>query len=127
VQGEAVRGKRVQGKRAQDETSWFFRRGAGPLIQCFDERKDINIPTPNIHFPRTPFALPLPDVVYGEQPRPLLLFYAGWNYGVRMNLVRMYESDPDIDVVVRRRVSKAEYLDNMQRARFCPVCGGCVI
>ena len=31
-------------------------------IRCFDAAKDVNIPTPNIHFPRTPYASPLPAV-----------------------------------------------------------------
>ena len=31
---------------------WFFRGRPGPKIRCFDARKDINIPTPNIHMPR---------------------------------------------------------------------------
>ena len=103
-----------------DGEEWFFRRGDGPRVRCFDARKDINIPTPNIHFPRTPFALPLPRI--DAEPRSLLLFYAGWNYGVRMELVRMYERDPE--VVVRRRVKRAEYAHYMRRSRYCPICGG---
>ena len=94
-------------------------------IRCFDAAKDVNIPTPNIHFPRTPFAPRLP--VYppkdGARPaRKLLLFYAGWNYGVRMQLVRLLEHDTEL--VVRRRVTLAEYHSYMTTARFCPVCGG---
>ena len=50
-------------------------------IRCFDAAKDVNIPTPNIHFPRTPYASPLPAVT--STARPLLLFYAGWNYDTR--------------------------------------------
>ena len=40
------------------------------------------MPTPNVHFPRTPFA---PALELGEQgaERLLLMFYAGWNYGER--------------------------------------------
>ena len=101
---------------------WFFRRGHGPRIRCFDDHKDINIPTPNIHFPRTPFAPPLPQPPSPAPARSLLLFYAGWNYGTRMELVRMYEADAE--VVVRRRVKKPEYADHMWRAKFCPICGG---
>ena len=107
---------------ADNDAEWFFRRGAGPRIRCFDERKDINIPTPNIHFPRTPFAPALPERVQLDAPRPLLMFYAGWSYGVRMSLVRLYEADAS--VVVRRRVNKAEYVQRMQQARYCPICGG---
>ena len=56
------------------DEAWFFRRGRGPRIRCFDEAKDINIPTPNIHFPRTPYAPTLPPASTHGQPRPLLLF-----------------------------------------------------
>ena len=109
------------------EEEWFFRRGhSAPRVRCFDERKDINIPTPNIHFPRTPFAPPLPAQVtpagLAAPGRSLLLFYAGWNYGTRMELVRMYEHDAE--VVVRRRVQKSEYQQHIRQARFCPICGG---
>ena len=93
----------------------WFRLGTGPPLACFDAAKDIGIPTPNIHFPRTPFAKPLlaptsqaaAALVRAAPPRRLLLFYAGWNYGVRMELVRMYEHDEE--VVVRRRVTKKQY------------------
>ena len=125
------------GEPASAADEWFFRRGKqAPRIRCFDATKDINIPTPNIHWPRTPFAPNLPrrplgpGSVLGVPRRPapaartLLLFYAGWNYGVRMELVRMYERDADTDVVVRRRVSKKQYMEHMSSAKFCPVCGG---
>lgn len=51
-------------------------------MRCFDASKDVNIPTPNIHFPRTPYAPPLS--MRKSVLRPLLLFYAGWNYKVRL-------------------------------------------
>ena len=132
--------------------SWFFRSGEGPPIACYDARKDIGIPTPNIHFPRTPFAPSLPEMAGGvnsssggggggdgvavggvggvgvhggsvsSDERPLLLFYAGWSYGCRMTLVRLYRDDPEL--LVRRSVKVAEYKLQMQRAKFCPICGG---
>ena len=40
----------------------------------------------------------------------------------QMQLVRMYEADTE--VVVRRRVTRAQYVAHMTRARFCPICGG---
>jgi hypothetical protein len=101
---------------------WFFRRGRGPRIRCFDDVKDVNIPTPNIHFPRLPLAPTLPPVPAGGGPRPLLLFYAGWNYGERMKLVNHLKDDPD--VYVRQKVPPDEYKQRMLSARFCPVCGG---
>ena len=71
---------------------------AGPKIRCFDERKDVNIPTPNIHFPRTPYApaLKTPPAASAAPQRSLLMFYAGWNYGVRMELVGIYKDDPEV-------------------------------
>jgi hypothetical protein len=93
-------------RAVEEEEERFLRRGhAAPKIRCFDERKDVNIPTPNIHFPRTPFAPPLAAPTSPGRSRSLLLFYAGWNYGTRMELVRMYEKDAE--VVVRRRVKKS--------------------
>ena len=74
------------------------RRGKGPKIRCFDKSKDVNIPTPNIHFPRTPYAPPLTALPSTAPERPLLLFYAGWNYGTRMQLVELYSSDPSPQV-----------------------------
>jgi len=41
--------------------------------------QDIGIPTPNIHFPRTPYAPALPAVPPTDE-RPNLLFYAGGGY-----------------------------------------------
>ena len=72
----------------------------------------MGIPTPNVHFPRTPFAKPLlaPTsaaslaVLRDAPPRSLLMFYAGWNYDTRMALVKAYRDDPDADVVVKRQV-----------------------
>ncbi len=29
-------------------------------------------------------------------PRTLLMFYAGWNYGVRMELVGLYKDDTEV-------------------------------
>ena len=69
-------------------------------IRCFDAAKDVNIPTPNIHFPRTPYASPLPAVT--PTARPLLLFYAGGNYDTRMALVRRFKDDADM--LVREKV-----------------------
>ena len=54
---------------------WFRLSQKGPPLACFDAAKDIGIPTPNIHFPRTPYAAQLPLVP--PSARPLLLFYAG--------------------------------------------------
>ena len=102
--------------------AWFFRSGEGPRIPCYDARKDIGIPTPNIHFPRTPFAPALPDVHNHSAARPLLLFYAGWSYGCRMAMVRQWRNDEEM--LVRRSVKQPEYKRNMLRARFCPICGG---
>ena len=108
--------------------TWFFRRGKGPRIRCFDDSKDVNIPTPNIHFPRTPYApplatLPAPGTALGSG-RPLLLFYAGWNYAVRMQLVELYKDDPSPQIYVRRSVPPDEYVAKIRQAKFCPVCGG---
>ena len=104
----------------------WFRLGSGPPLACFDAQKDIGIPTPNIHFPRTPFAKPLPPVPAGGGggARPLLLFYAGWNYDTRMRLVKLFSNDSDPAVLVRRSVPPADYAGHMLRSRFCPVCGG---
>lgn len=101
--------------------SWFFRGSVGPHIPCYDARKDIGIPTPNIHFPRTPYAHALPDFPQRNE-RPLLLFYAGWSYACRMNLVRLWRNDPDM--VVRRSMPQEQYQQHMLRAKFCPICGG---
>ena len=99
-------------------------RGKGPRIRCFDPRKDVNIPTPNIHFPRTPYApsLTAPPPAAAAPPRSLLLFYAGWNYGVRMELVGIYKDDSE--VLVRQSVPPTEYVSRILTAKFCPVCGG---
>ena len=102
--------------------AWFFRRGHGPKIRCFDPSKDVNIPTPNIHFPRTPYAPKLHALPSPPPSRDLLLFYAGWNYDVRMKLVALYQNDAE--VYVRRKVEPDEYVRRMLSARFCPVCGG---
>lgn len=101
------------------DNAWFFRHSRGPKIRCFDARKDINIPSPNIHFPRAPHAGPLPALPPpgGNTDRPLLLFYAGWNYAVRMDLVRRFKDDPDPSILVRQRVPPEEYRRNMMRAR----------
>jgi len=112
----------IIGPHGEPDENWFFRRGRGPKIRCFDARKDVNIPTPNIHFPRTPYAPQLSTRT--STARPLLLFYAGWNYKVRMELVRLYRNDPDPDVMVRREVAPAEYIERILSAKFCPVCGG---
>jgi len=50
------------------------------------------------------------------------MFYAGWNYDVRMKLVRMYGRDSEVHV--RKEVPPSEYVDRMLSAKFCPVCGG---
>ena len=50
------------------------------------------------------------------------MFYAGWNYDVRMKLVRMYRRDSEVHV--RKEVPPSEYVDRMLTAKFCPVCGG---
>ena len=50
------------------------------------------------------------------------MFYAGWNYDVRMKLVRMYGRDSEVHV--RQEVPPSEYVDRMLSAKFCPVCGG---
>ena len=116
----------VIGPHGEPDSSWFFRRGRGPRIRCFDAAKDVNIPTPNIHFPRTPLAPRLSPVPPpGSAPdgqRSLLLFYAGWNYGVRMELVELYRNDAE--VFVRQKVAPSEYVTRMLSAKFCPVCGG---
>ena len=39
--------------------------------------------------------------------RPLLLFYAGWNYDVRMKLVKLYQDDEE--VVVRKKAWNYNY------------------
>ena len=101
--------------------TWFFRRGKGPRIRCFDDSKDVNIPTPNIHFPRTPYApplatLPAPGTALGSG-RPLLLFYAGWNYAVRMQLVELYKDDPSPQIYVRRSVPPDEYVAKIRQAK----------
>ena len=102
------------------KSAWFFRRGRGPKIRCFDPLKDINIPTPNIHFPRTPFAPTLRALPGGAaDARTLLLFYAGWNYDVRMKLVKMYQADPE--VYVRKSVPPEEYVEKILTSKFCPV------
>ena len=127
----------VIGPHAEPEgKASYFRRGEGPpssAVPCFDVRKDVGIPTPNIHFPRTPFAKPLLAsssaaslaVLRGAlMSRSLLMFYAGWNYDTRMALVMAFKDDPDADVVVKRQVDPVEYKQRMLQARFCPVCGG---
>lgn len=49
----------------------------GPELKCYDGRKDIAVPNPNIHFPRTKFAESLPRPAAVGEDRPLLLFYVG--------------------------------------------------
>ena len=139
---------RIIGPHAEppSDEGFSFRRGVakGPPLRCFDERKDIGIPTPNIHFPRTPFARPLGrgadpahDAIAGAAPPPqeapqpepppardLLIFYAGWNYDERMRLVKALSTDPDPEVLVRRQINASEFKRGMLRARFCPICGG---
>lgn len=114
----------VIGPHGEPHDEWFFRRGKGPRIRCFDPRKDVNIPTPNIHFPRTPYApaLTAPPLPSAASPRSLLLFYAGWNYGVRMELVGIYKDDAEVHV--RQAVPPDEYVRRILSAKFCPVCGG---
>ena len=73
--------------------------------------------------PRTPYAPTLPPVPRKEShERPLLLFYAGWNYGVRMELVNTFKNDAEM--VVRQSVPPAEYVRHILSAKFCPICGG---
>ena len=90
---------------------YVFHQGWGPQVPCFDERKDVMIPTPNFHTPATPFAPSSTIGGLGHQSgavttrrrvdviasakkraqlhctlpicreRPLLLFFAGWNSG----------------------------------------------
>ena len=50
------------------------------------------------------------------------MFYAGWNYGVRMELVGLYKDDSE--VLVRQSVPPDEYITRILSAKFCPVCGG---
>jgi len=113
-------GHHIIGPHGEPDDGWFFRRGKGMHIRCFDAAKDVNIPTPNIHFPRTPYASPLP--VVAPTARPLLLFYAGWNYDTRMELVKRFKDDGDM--LVREKVPPAEYTKHMLEAKFCPICGG---
>ena len=47
------------------------------------------------------------------------MFYAGWNYGVRMELVGIYKSDPEVHV--RQSVPPTEYIEHILEAKFCPV------
>ena len=113
----------IIGPHGEPSEGWFFRRGKGPHIRCFDGSKDVIIPTPNIHFPRTPYAPTLQPVAHRRSDeRPLLLFYAGWNYKVRMELVEMFKTDADM--VVRKEVPPAKYIEHIRTAKFCPVCGG---
>lgn len=120
----AFRGLHVIGPHGEPATSKpWFRLGSGPPLTCFDAAKDIGIPTPNIHFPRTRFAKRLPTVLRNGT-RPLLLFYAGWNYDTRMKLVNHFANDPDPELLVRREIASSQYPHHMMSARFCPVCGG---
>ena len=47
------------------------------------------------------------------------MFYAGWNYGVRMELVGIYKQDTE--VLVRQSVPPEDYIKNILKAKFCPV------
>lgn len=81
-----------------DDGVWFRLAQTGPRMPCFDSRKDVVIPTPNVHFPRTPFAPPLPERVALDGARPYLVFYAGWNFDARMKLVNTFGGDRDMYV-----------------------------
>ena len=107
-----------------DDDKPFFRRGGGPPLRCFDSQKDVNIPTPNIHFPRTGYAKNLhpKSVSSGESPRTLLMFAVGWNYGTRMRLFDIYHNDSE--VFVRRKRDYNDYIRHLKIAKFCPVIGG---
>lgn len=105
--------------------NYFFRRGSGPHIRCFDNKRDVNIPTPNIHtMPHEPIYEDVPNVSkVTSSKKSLLMFYAGWNYQTRMNLVNFFsKSSPDI--FVRRAVPSNVYQEKIQTAKYCPICGG---
>ena len=94
----------------------------GPPLRCFDDRKDINIPTPNLHFPRTPFAQPLLPPPPADALRPTLLFYVGSGYPLRRALLDLYQNDTEL--LVRWRLPHDRYRAGLHRSRFCPICGG---
>ena len=104
-----------------NKNKFFFRRGSGPLLRCYDYKRDVNIPTPNIHtFPDDGSGYE--DMYSITHNKSLLMFYAGWNYDTRMKLVNYYKNDSD--VIVRRSIPKYDYNTNMSRTKYCPVCGG---
>ena len=68
----------------------------GPPLRCFDDRKDINFHTPNLQFPRTPFAQPLLPPPPADALRPTLLFYVGSGYPLRRALLDLYQNDTEL-------------------------------
>ena len=103
----------------------FFRGRPGPSIPCFDNRKDVAIPTPNVHSPLTPFSPalpPLPFAAMHPQNRPLLMFYAGQGYECRKKMTETYGISNDTFVV--SKIDKREYRQKMMTSKFCPICGG---
>ena len=101
---------------------YFFRRGEGPPLRCYDNTRDVNIPTPTVH--SHPWSHQLEKYGVPTPNKHYLMFYAGWNYGTRMALVKQYRDDPDQDVFVRKRVSAVDYVRSIKHSRYCPICGG---
>lgn len=104
------------------DSHYFFRRGKGPHIRCYDKDRDVNIPTPNIHTFPSNSSYEFANQYNNPVSKTFLLFYAGWNYDTRMKLVNYFQNDPDL--VVRRSIPSNKYQFHMSRAKFCPVCGG---
>lgn len=105
-----------------NKKNYFFRRGVGPRIRCYDRDRDVNIPTPNIHTYPTKSTYEFASSYASPVSKTLLLFYAGWNYDTRIKLVTHFQYDTD--VIVRKSLPPAKYESHMSRAKFCPVCGG---
>ena len=99
-------------------------REPAPPLPCHEPHKDISIPTPNLHWPRTPLAAPLPARPPPRAARPYLLFHAGWNKFSLCRKQLYWQFGTDASSLVRRQLNATDYATGIARSRFCPICGG---
>lgn len=116
---ETPRGRPLQHFPSLGATEW------APPLPCFENRKDISIPTPNLHWPRVAYAPPLSERrPRRRRPYRWLLFHAGTNKfsNCRKQLLRWHSDDQDS--LVRAQLNASDYVRGMKDAKFCPICGG---